>query len=111
MPRAPLKPCAYPGCAALVERGETYCPAHSKQRHKADNRKSYRERGYNATWDKLRKIKMWNNPVCEMCKKEGRTRAAEIVHHIKPLEEDGELLDMGNLMSVCRTCHGKLHKK
>lgn len=47
---------------------------------------------------------------CTICKRYGRHKSAEIVHHIKSIEEAPELrLNSENLMSVCKDCHNKLH--
>ncbi len=111
MPRRPKKPCSYPSCPALVEAGQRFCSEHKRENYRNDNRKNYRERGYSNSWDKVKAIKKRQDPLCEMCRKENRITAVEIVHHIKPINEGGELLDMDNLMSVCRVCHGRLHSK
>ena len=41
--------------------------------------------------------------------KNGRYVAVEEVHHIIPLAEGGTH-DESNLMSLCRSCHEKIHK-
>ncbi|MEW6047007.1 MAG: HNH endonuclease signature motif containing protein [Bacillota bacterium] len=56
-------------------------------------------------------MKRQADPLCELCLAEGRVTPAEMVHHKVPLREGGELLDMGNLVSVCRACHAKLHRR
>lgn len=39
-----------------------------------------------------------------------KPRAADLVHHIKPLKEYPELaLELDNLMSLCNRCHNRLH--
>ena len=50
------------------------------------------------------------HPLCEMCLKQGRYVAVEEVHHIVPLSEGGTN-DESNLMSLCRSCHEKIHKE
>lgn len=57
-----------------------------------------------------------NNPICEVCESQGITKATEDIHHIvsfvgvKNEEVKYELAyDYDNLLSVCRTCHSKLH--
>ncbi|WP_234998104.1 HNH endonuclease [Parabacteroides sp. Marseille-P3160] len=51
-----------------------------------------------------------------MCLKEGRTTAAEEVHHIVSFMETTNqdvriqlAFDDENLMSVCKVCHQKMH--
>ena len=46
------------------------------------------------------------NYLCEMCQAEGRTTAATIVDHIKPLALGGEDIDE-NTRNLCHPCHTK----
>lgn len=47
---------------------------------------------------------------CQLCKRYGKKRQATVVHHIKHADEYPELAwDNDNLISVCASCHGKLH--
>lgn len=69
-------------------------------------------------WRKLRKLKLANNPFCEVCYQRGIIEPATEVHHITPIETYSKYEDMrrlaydyDNLMSVCHTCHRELHKK
>ena len=48
------------------------------------------------------------HPLCEMCLKEGRLTPVEEVHHIVPLSQGGTHRN-DNLMSLCQSCHTKLH--
>ena len=83
-----------------------------KRKHKEYN-KYYRHTSpeYKSTrWLKLRQIKLNHSPLCEQCLKEGRTTAATLVHHIKPIEEGGAMYDYSNLMSLCSECHNKIHQ-
>ena len=69
-----------------------------------------------AAWQKLRvkalKAAGW---LCEACAAEGRTSAAEIVHHKQPWQaasgSDRQRLafDFDNLACLCRECHGQAH--
>lgn len=60
-------------------------------------------------WRVLSEAKRARDPLCEQCLAEGRTTAAEEVHHIKSVEQYPELKwDVDNLMSVCVVCHRKL---
>lgn len=70
------------------------------------------------TWQQLRHRKFVNNPICEMCAKEGRVTPTEEVHHIKPVEsgrDDAEMrklaYDYDNLQSLCKACHARVHAK
>jgi len=48
--------------------------------------------------------------LCQECKKYGKNIEAKIVHHIIEIEDDPDLkLKDDNLVSVCRSCHNKIH--
>lgn len=106
---APLRPCAAPGCRALVKAGR--CEAHRKQRwqQQDERRGTSTERGYDATWRKLRLWFLQRNPLCAECSKRGRIRPAAEVHHIRTIAEAPELrLDPDNLMALCKPCHSSI---
>lgn len=116
MPSMPLKFCKHPSCSELTSTG--YCPEHQVQhdREQADANRKYnrdrgssRVRGYNNQWERVRAIKLQLNPLCEMCDKQGLTVRAEMVHHVKPIDEGGARLELSNLMSLCNACHEKIH--
>lgn len=73
---------------------------------------------YSSTaWQNARSLCMSRSGgLCECCLKRGVITAAELVHHITPLNAgnitDASLaLGQDNLMAVCRQCHGELHNK
>ena len=104
-PIKPKHPCNAAGCNQLTN--DRFCDVH---RGEVDRwRGTPAERGYTKQWAKVRMIKLRHQPLCERCEEQGRVKSAVIVHHIKPISEGGAVLDMGNLMSVCTTCHGVLH--
>lgn len=48
--------------------------------------------------------------LCQMCKRYGKNTEAKIVHHIQEVEDAPELkLKNTNLVSVCASCHNKIH--
>lgn len=57
-------------------------------------------------WKRLRRIKLSENALCELCLMDGRTTEAVEVDHIVPrlLRRDLTFV-MSNLQSVCRPCH------
>lgn len=65
-------------------------------------------------WRKLRKIKLQQDLVCEVC---GEAIATQVHHKISFLtggseeEKTSLLLDFENLMSICPTCHQHIHNK
>lgn len=67
-------------------------------------------------WKNLRKIKLMNNPVCEMCLNEGKVTPTQEIHHIRPIltgQDESEMMDIAydynNLISLCKECHHKIH--
>ena len=63
---------------------------------------------YGRAWRQIRKRYAAAHPLCEMCLKEGRLTPVEEVHHIIPVSRGGSN-DFSNLMSLCQSCHTKLH--
>lgn len=79
--------------------------------------KQYREHITSPRWRRLRKTKLTQQPLCEVCESKNIYRLATEVHHKTPVESvalsrDQELLmfNIDNLMSVCHECHVALHK-
>jgi 5-methylcytosine-specific restriction protein A len=68
-------------------------------------------------WKALRIRKLQANPLCERCLAEfGRSVAARVVHHIKPIEATNNhdemrqrAFDYDNLQSLCFECHRAIH--
>lgn len=102
MPKAAAKNCKRPGCGNRTH--GAYCDQH--KRPAIDNRPSARERGYGATWEKLRRMVLAREPLCRHCKRGGRTTVANEVDHIKPLSGGGTN-HMDNLQPLCKSCHSR----
>ena len=70
-------------------------------------------------WKELRIAKLRSTDgLCEECLKEGIVTIARPVHHIIPIEtartkEEMRRLafDWNNLMSLCQSCHNRIHKE
>lgn len=108
MPNLPPAPCPHPGCPKIT--GGRRCPKHRALMDRADRalRGSSTARGYDARWRRLRKAKLAADPLCEICLKEGRTEAAEVVDHIVPHRgHDALRLDWKNLQSLSKRCHDR----
>jgi 5-methylcytosine-specific restriction protein A len=72
-------------------------------------RQSASQRGYDATWRKLRRTQLAQEPLCRYCTQQGYTVTAEVVDHIAPVRERPDLrLDPDNLQSLCKECHDKI---
>ncbi len=111
MPRKPKRPCRYPGCANLTD--GTYCAEHeqfARQRYERFVRGYDTHERYGRTWRKVRDRYITAHPLCEKCAKAGRFVRAVLVHHILPLAEGGTNGD-DNLMSLCVSCHEKIHRR
>ena len=112
MPRKPKCPCRYGGCSNLTDRKSGYCDEHERpQRHYECFTRGYKQHErYGSVWRKIRDRHLAREPLCEMCRVHGRFVAATLVHHIKPLD-DGGTHDESNLMSLCISCHEKIHQR
>ena len=111
MPRRPQRPCSFPGCPNRCD-GQ-YCEEHAKQMNHRYNkfvRSADSNKKYGRAWREMRKRYAAAHPLCEMCLKEGQLTPVEEVHHIIPLA-DGGTNEESNLMSLCRSCHEKIHRE
>ena len=109
VPRSPKKPCAYPGCPRLTDR--RFCQEHEKldrDRYNKYERSPDVNRKYGRAWKRIRDRYAAAHPLCEQCLKEGRLTSVEEVHHILPISQGGTH-DTSNLMSLCQSCHTKIH--
>lgn len=97
MPKRPPRMCAKQWCSKHAEQGY-YCLDHQPVR--TDERLSAHKRGYDSSWTNFRAVYLRQHPVCARC-----GRAANVVHHIIPLEDGGDKYDDGNLEALCRICH------
>lgn len=109
MPRKPKHPCRYPGCPNLTD--ETYCEEHRKvarRQYDKYERAPDVKKVYGYQWSKIRDRYIRKHPLCEKCLVEGRSTLAEEVHHKIPVKRGGTH-DESNLMSLCQSCHTKIH--
>ena len=109
MPYKPKKPCARPGCPNLTH--GRYCDDHAKEdmrnynRHERDPSTN---KLYGRDWKKIRAAFLSANPLCEMCKDNGKFAPAIIAHHKIKLTNGGTNAK-DNLASLCESCHSRLH--
>lgn len=92
-----------------------------RKRRKNDSRIDdiERKKVYSTTrWKKLRAAKFANDPLCEMCRDEGKVTVAEDIHHITsfmstedPIQREYLAYDYNNLMSLCKVHHQQVHNK
>lgn len=109
LPRVPKKPCCYPSCPNLTN--ERYCKEHKKQAsheyEKYGRNPSVRSR-YGRAWKRIRDSYVKAHPFCELCFEKGSLVPVAEVHHKLPLSEGGTH-ERSNLISLCKSCHAKLH--
>jgi 5-methylcytosine-specific restriction protein A len=100
-------PCKEPRCAAIVEGRERYCEKHRKLAFEYGFQTGHTEvlpMYSTQRWQALRKLKLAQNPICEVC----NSKFAQQVHHLKKAREFPELAyHMDNLQSICVWCHAK----
>ena len=67
----------------------------------------------NKQWKNLReRILKRDGYACQECKRYGRSKQATMVHHIFPANDIPEYQYLSdNLISLCNTCHNKLHDR
>lgn len=111
MPRLPNKPCATPGCPALVPPGTRRCQAHQRQQQRQYNQQQ-RPAGHafyqSAEWRAFRKQALATlGTTCVQCGADGSQPYVVIeLDHIKSIEEaPGLALEISNVRPLCRRCH------
>ena len=80
--------------------------------------KNYQHLLNSKRWKTLRQWKLEQNPLCELCEREGKVVSAIDVHHKVPVEsartpDEMERLafDPNNLQALCIPCHAKVHRE
>ena len=109
MPTKPKSPCGWPGCPKLTD--GRYCEEHRKIADRQYNKYSRApdvHRKYGRAWKRIRDRYAAEHPFCEMCYREGRITLMDEVHHIVPISQGGTHAKE-NLMSLCQSCHTKIH--
>jgi 5-methylcytosine-specific restriction enzyme A len=119
----PLTECNRLGCHELT-RGK-YCNEHKdtdQERAKDSNRfydrfkrnEDTKEFYKSIEWQRERQRALKRDKyLCQRCLNSKKIVAADMVHHINPVERYWELrLDISNLISLCNACHNTIdHKK
>lgn len=114
----PQRICKHPLCRARVQLPEVYCPIHKghsnvqydKHVRMNDFNKKYNDFYHSKTWSDVRKQKLMQQPLCEVCLREGTMTRADMVHHIIELRSPNgweHRLSMDNLESICYEHHNK----
>ena len=104
-----MRLCRETGCRNISE--ESYCKQHRNQprRNHVGSTGASKKFLDSAAWKSLRLIKLNESPCCEAClAATGRAIPAIDVDHVIPRDARPDLaLDIKNLQSLCKTCHGK----
>lgn len=83
---------------------QTKCPkcktANAKEYDKKYRNKEHDKFYHSAAWKRVRKLQLDKEPFCVEC---GKT--ANTVDHKKAIKDGGAKLDIGNLQSMCGSCH------
>ena len=110
MPYSPRGGCIYPGCTERSEPGSSYCARHKKQMDRDYNRydRKVSTKKYGRAWKRIRDRYIQEHPLCEQCLADGKAVLAEEVHHKLPISR-GVTHARSNLLSLCRSCHNKIH--
>ena len=61
-------------------------------------------------WRRRRRYQLRVEPLCRFCAKAGKTTIATIADHIEPHHGDWNNFRLGDLQSLCSTCHESTKK-
>ena len=63
---------------------------------------------YNSkAWRSLRNYKIQLNPLCEICETKGLTEPGKEIDHIQAIRDNGAMLSLSNLQTLCKSCHAR----
>lgn len=110
--------CAVSSCRNKVELPARYCEVHqghnntqyNKHVRYNDTNKKYSEFYHSSPWRNVRKVKLMEQPLCEVCLAQGKYTKADMVHHKTELRSPNGWkyrLDITKLESICYECHNK----
>lgn len=105
MPKAPLKPCAYPGCKELVVSGR--CAEHRVSVDRTWKRDPDRQALYGRRWRRIRAAHLAENPWCVVCMAAGVYTPATEVDHVVDHKGNVESFYQGELQSLCKKHHSE----
>ena len=109
MPQRALHPCAAPGCAVLVQVGR-FCLTHQPAVKRVESRPNANQRGYGATWQKLRAAFLARHPICAdpfgVHAQRQEVVASTDVDHVQRKRAGGPNAE-SNLQALCHACHSR----
>ncbi len=105
-----MRVCSQPGCPELTTSGK--CKTHRSQARRAEDarRGNFRERGYDATYDRNRRRVLRDEDICWLCgvvvdkRLPGTDPNGPTVDHVVP-RENGGTNDLGNLRLAHLRCN------
>ena len=107
--------CRQPGCRNTTHNKRGYCDDHigaGDRAYRASRPDTAEQKFYaSAQWRKVRKLKLQQDPLCEICERQHVVKAATIVHHKQEIKQGGDPFAWDNIESVCASCHMRLHKR
>jgi 5-methylcytosine-specific restriction protein A len=62
-------------------------------------------------WRNLRLMQLRSNPLCRLCKEQGRDTEATVADHLVPHRGDPALFWHGTLQSLCDPCHSSVKQR
>ena len=80
-----------------------WIPEKPQHMREVDNASFYNSK----RWRALRNYFIQQNPICAQCERDGITKGAQCVDHIKSLTMGGSMVSTKNLQSLCNSCHAK----
>lgn len=80
---------------------------YDKYQRNAEARKFYNS----VAWKRARATKLGHDPLCEICKQEGRVTPADMVHHIERITTGKRRLDLNFLVSLCHEHHNRVENE
>ena len=82
-----------------------WIPKRPEHMREVDNSAFYNSK----RWRSLRKYFIQKNPLCRHCERDGITKPAYVIDHIKPISiyGMGVATDINNLQALCESCHNK----
>ncbi len=102
----PARYCKRPGCRGVVRDGTCSRCGPTKRKRAPDKREGSAKRGYNYRWQRVRKVYLAANPLCERCRAERIDEPATIVHHkIRHGGNSDLLFDEENMEGLCKRHH------
>ena len=81
-----------------------------RRTQRSDEAKAWQHLYNTARWRKLRLIHLGAEPLCRMCKADGKVTPATVCDHVVPHKGNPERFFGGPFQSLCKPCHDR-HKQ